>query len=73
MRTTVNLSAEAYQIAQAVARDRNKSLSQAINDIVTGAYEPRISNGISDENGFPTFLCERRVTSEDVRQILDDE
>jgi hypothetical protein len=73
MRTTIDLSDEAYQIAKTVAREQKRSLGRVVSDFITGAM-PAAGRVVEAnvEDGFPTFRCTRRVTSEDVRE-LDEE
>ena len=73
MRTTVDLTDEAYQIAKTVARERNQSLGAVVSDFITGANEERESGITILPNGVPTFRCKRRITSEDVKALEDDE
>jgi hypothetical protein len=76
VRTTLDISDDAYQIAKTVAREQNRSLGRVVSDFITGQLGvlPPASPGISVEDEvFPTFRCGRRVTSEDVRALEDDE
>ncbi len=77
MRTTLDISDEAYYIAKAIARDQNRSLGRVVGDLILksakgvhgGSGAPI---GMSDY-GFPTFRCTRPVSSEDVRALDDEE
>ena len=74
MRTTLDLSEDAYQIAKTVAREQKRSLASVVSDFVTGQIgiamsSPPIAGG---DEVFPTFRCVRRVTSEDVRALEDE-
>lgn len=73
VRTTLDISDEAYCIAKAIARDRNRSLGRVVGDLILQSVKgtPGASITMSDY-GFPTFRCTRPVTSEDVK-ALDDE
>ncbi|MCX6592131.1 MAG: hypothetical protein NTZ56_11445 [Acidobacteria bacterium] len=72
MRTTINLTPEAYHIARAVARDRNQTMSEVISDFVTGGNQPAPVGELKfSAAGFPMLEIGGRVTSEDVRRILD--
>ncbi len=74
MRTTINLSPEAYHIARAVARDRNQTMSEVINDFVTAVHQTSlVEEKTLSAAGFPLLSIGRRVTSEDVRQMIDDD
>lgn len=73
MRTTLDLGDDAYQIAKTVAREQKRSLGRVVSDFITGQLgQPAPATGPEPE-GFPTFRCTRRVTSEDVKAALDDE
>ena len=72
MRTTIDLDDEAYQIAKAVAREQKRSLGRVVSDFIKAQPGNPAVNSFGIEQGFPTFRCVRRVTSEDVR-ALDDE
>ena len=73
VRTTLDISDEAYYLAKAIARDQNRSLGRVVGDLIlqTAKGAKGSSIGMSDY-GFPTFRCVRPVTTEDVR-ALDDE
>ena len=74
VRTTLDISDEAYYIAKAIARDQNRSLGRVVGDLIL-----RSANGAKgaslkmSDYGFPTFRCVRPVTTEDVRALDDDE
>ena len=74
VRTTLDISDEAYYIAKAIARDQNRSLGRVVGDLIL-----RSSKGAKDASikmsdyGFPTFRCTRPVTSEDVKARDDQE
>ena len=75
VRTTLDISDDAYQIAKTVAREQKRSLGTVVSDFITGrlgqpAPAPESSTA---GGGFPTFRCIRRVTSEDVRALEDDD
>jgi hypothetical protein len=73
MRTTLDLTEEAYQIARTVARERGISLGRVVSEYIVGRAEVRpAESGVDPRTGFPTFRCSRRVTSEDVK-ALDEE
>lgn len=72
MRTTLDLSDDAYQVAKTVAREQRRSMGSVVSDFILGklgrpAFVPEQSGG------FPTFRCIRPVTSEDVRSLSDEE
>jgi predicted CopG family antitoxin len=75
MRTTIDISDEAYYTAKAIARDQNRSLGKVVGDLIL-----KNANGSSEgavitmsDYGFATFRCIRPVTSEDVKALEDDE
>ena len=74
MRTTVDLSEEALQLAKAVARDRRESLGRVISDlIVKGASSSGGTIGkIQIINGLPAVSIGRMVTTEEVRAFLEE-
>lgn len=73
VRTTLDISDEAYYLAKAIARDQNRSLGRVVGDLILQNCKGNQSSSIEiSDYGFPTFHCARRVTSEDVR-ALDDE
>jgi hypothetical protein len=75
VRTTLDISDEAYHIAKAVARDQNRSLGSVVSDFITGELgTPSASPPINlDDPVFPTFRSRRRTTIEDVKALEDDE
>jgi hypothetical protein len=71
MRTTIELTEEAYQIAKTVARETGQSLGSVVSKFITeSSAAPR---GPEPTGVLPVFRCIRRVTSEDVRAIEDEE
>jgi len=70
VRTTLDLDDDAYQIAKTIAREQNRSLGHVVSQLIKAQPSgPNHSFG----DGFPTFRCVRRVTSEDVKALDDDE
>jgi hypothetical protein len=73
VRTTLNIADEAYYIAKAIARDRNRSLGQVVGELILQSSKGAKGASIEMSGyGFPTFRCTRPVTTEDVK-ALDDE
>ena len=73
MRTTVELSAEAYHFAKAVAREKNQSLGKAMSDLILRRNpEPRKEFKRSSA-GFPVFSSGKPITNEEVQDLLDEE
>jgi hypothetical protein len=74
MRTTLDISDEAYYIAKAIARDQGRSLGRVVGDLIlqssTGSKDAFIK---MSDYGFPTFRCARPVTTDDVRALDDEE
>jgi hypothetical protein len=72
MRTTLDISDDAYQIAKTVAREQGRSMGSVVSDFILGKLGRPVVP--PDEGGvFPTFRCVRPVTSEDVRALADEE
>lgn len=74
VRTTVDISDEAYYLAKAIARDQNRSLGRVIGDLILQAARASKDPSIQmSDYGFPTFHCSRPVTTEDVKALEDEE
>ncbi len=74
MRTTLDISDEAYYIAKAIARDQNRSLGRVVGDLILKSAKGTEGASIEmSDYGFPTFRCSRPVTSEDVKALDDEE
>jgi hypothetical protein len=74
VRTTLDISDEAYYIAKAIARDQNRSLGRVVGDLILQSAKGSRGASISmSDYGFPTFRCVRPVTSEDVKTLDDEE
>ncbi|MFN0170713.1 MAG: antitoxin [Bryobacteraceae bacterium] len=72
MRTTIDLTPEAYTIAKAVARDRKESLGKVVSAFIVARRETTPNRFRKSAAGFPTFETDRRVTSEDVASLEDE-
>src|ERR1035437_7264592 len=73
VRTTLDISDEAYYIAKAIARDQNRSLGRVVGDLILQSSKGAKDASIKmSDYGFPTFRCARPVSTEHV-QALDDE
>ena len=74
VRTTIDISDEAYYIAKGIARDRNLSLGRVVGDLIlqsaTGSNDASIK---MSDYGFPTFRCTRPVSTDDVVALDDEE
>ena len=76
MRTTVDLSDEAYRAVKAIARDREESMGKVMSELVMrGVSGPADLIGkIRMVNGWPVVSYGKGVvTNEDVRKIRDEE
>ncbi len=74
VRTTLDISDEAYYIAKAIARDQNRSLGRVIGDLILKSSKGGNGGPITmSDYGFPTFRCTRPVTTEDVKALDDEE
>ena len=70
MRTTIDISDDAYYIAKAIARDRKRSLGQVVGDLILQSANGSKDASIKMSNyGFPTFRCSRPVTTDDVEAL----
>ena len=72
MRTTVDLTPEAYHVAQIVARERKLSLGKVISEFIL-RRDPSEMNPSRSAAGFPVFSSGKIVTSADVRSLLDED
>jgi hypothetical protein len=75
VRTTIDLSDDAYQIAKSIARERRQSLGVVVSAMITDHTVRRdsLADDELDLSGdFPTFRCVRRVTSKDVADLEDE-
>ena len=74
VRTTLDISDEAYYIAKAIARDQNRSLGRVVGDLILQSTKGAKGASIRmSDYGFPTFHCARPVTTDDVRALDDEE
>ena len=73
VRTTIDLTDEAYHIAKSMAREENRSLGRVLSDLISRTSEVHPPPASATEAGFPVFRCVRRVTSEDVKALDDEE
>lgn len=76
MRTTVDLPPAVHQRARELALARGQSLSSVIGELTARGLsqidEPVVVR-MDAVSGFPVISVGRRVTSEDVCALLDDE
>ncbi|MEO5924592.1 MAG: hypothetical protein ABIR70_12275 [Bryobacteraceae bacterium] len=76
MRTTLDISDDAYQIAKTVAREQHRSLGSVVSDFITGQFDNVAQSAVSPtekDEVFPTFRSDRRTTNEDVIRARDDD
>jgi hypothetical protein len=75
MRTTVTISDETYRAASYLARAKNITLGQAIDELVRQWQEPPAPAKIGRApNGFPIFPATgKRLTPEMVEEALAEE
>ena len=75
MRTTVDLPDDLHAQAVAIARDTHQSLSQTIALLMRRGLGSGRSGAVatSERTGLPVVRLGRTITSEDVRQLEDDE
>lgn len=71
MRTTLDISDEAYYLAKAIAREKNQSLGRTISELVLA--RPAVAPELAFVGGVPIVRFGRPISSEDVKTILDDE
>ncbi len=76
MRTTVDLPPALRRRVEELARDRGQSISTVVADLAIRGLdqldEPVVVT-TDPRTGFPVFHVGRRVTPEDVAEMLDDE
>lgn len=67
MRTTLDLTEEAYVIAKTIARERKVSLGKAVSDLIVAETSGVVEDtgSLPVKNGFPQIRCQRRITSAD--------
>ena len=75
MRTTLDIPDDLHAQAVAIARDTHQSLSQAVTGLIRrglGSGQPG-EVGRSTRTGLPVAHLGKTITSEDVRQLEDDD
>jgi hypothetical protein len=73
MRTTLDISDDAYQIAKTMAREQHRSMGAVVTDFITGQLGEALPPARGTSHFFPTFSSGRRTTSEDVMKARDDD
>lgn len=75
MRTTLDLPDDLHALATAIAKDTHQTLSQTIAGLIRRGLGSgdRGDITISSRTGLPVAHLGRTITSEDVRQLEDDD
>ena len=75
MRTTLDLTPEAYHLAKAVARERKQSMGTVVSEFIVKPPVTEQPNRIilgTSKAGFPTFSSGRPITTEEVTAMIDE-
>jgi predicted transcriptional regulator len=76
MRTTINLPDELHRRVVSLAKDTNKTLSQALVDLLRrglGEQATTLAITIDEQTGLPQVTLGTVITTDDVRKALDEE
>ena len=76
MRTTVDLPPAVDRRALEIAKRTGRSLSAVITDLTVrglGQLDEPVVIGTDETSGFPVITIGRRITSEQVAAVLDEE
>jgi Arc/MetJ family transcription regulator len=75
MRTTLDIPDDLHAQAVAIARDTHQSLSQTVALLIRRGLGSGHSGEVvtSDRTGLPVVHLGRTITTEDVRQLEDDD
>ncbi|MGB2922805.1 MAG: antitoxin [Mycobacterium sp.] len=76
MRTTIDLPEDLHRLAQAIARDTHRTLSETVAELIRrGLVAGNSSAAVSKDprTGLPLVSVGSIVTSEDVRSLEDEE
>ena len=71
MRTTLDLTDEAYHLAKAIAREKDQSLGRTISELILARSVA--APELAFVKGVPVVRFGRPITSEDVQAVLEDE
>ena len=75
MRTTIDLPDDLHRQAMSIARDTSRSLSETVADLMRRGLGqgpgPNISR--SDATGLPLVRLGRTITTDDVRELEDEQ
>jgi hypothetical protein len=66
------LTPEAWHFAKAVARERNESLGKVVSEFILQRPDSSLPLTRS-KAGFPLFSSGRRITSEEVQDLIDED
>jgi hypothetical protein len=75
MRTTVDLPEDLHRIARSIARDTDRTLSEAVAMLMRrglGSPDQGVSVSRDEDTGLPLIRVGVPITSEDVRAVDDD-
>ena len=76
MRTTVNLPDDLHRRIVSVAKDMNKTMSEALVDILRrGLGQPvsKLAITVDAETGLPQLELGEVVTTDEVRSLIDED
>lgn len=76
MRTTVDLPPAVHRRARELAEQRHQSLSSVIAELTArglGQLDEPLSIVVDERTGFPVIRIGRRITTDEVDALLDDE
>jgi len=73
VRTTPDLTDEAYALAKSIAREKDQGLARTISEIILAHGTAAAPAKLKTRNGFPVVTLGRRLSSEDVKKILDED
>ncbi len=73
MRTTIELTPEAWHLAKSVAHERNQSLGRIVSEFILRRFPTEASVPATSRAGFPVFRSGKPITSEGVAALLDED
>ncbi|MFL1378436.1 MULTISPECIES: hypothetical protein [unclassified Nocardiopsis] len=76
MRTTIDLPPELHRQAMSIARDQSRTLSDIVAELMRRGLTRRASEGEvvrSARTGLPTISLGTVITTEDVRELEDED
>jgi len=74
VRTTLDLTDEAYSVAKAIAKENDTGLGRTVSELIMRSVTPARSGGpeVRLVDGLPMVDMGPMVTSEDVRAMIDE-